>query len=273
MLRANVARLTELARAVERVQARQDFYAETGISRFQRLRSPAGPVLALEGLRLHHRGHDTSAFLTVRQLHLHPGDCVFLSGRNGCGKSSLMKAIAGLWPYGEGRVSLRKGARLFLAGQETDLPDRLTLKGLVTYPEHPEQHSDIAVAAVLSQADLGGFITCLGDDLHGGRNWRDVLSGGQKQRLVLARILLARPDVLLLDEATAAMDVEAAMNFHLTLREHLPQAAILSVLHGDDPPCDPDGAPFYSAALEIRNGMADLRPIMADEPAVRLAAE
>ncbi|MBU3029004.1 ATP-binding cassette domain-containing protein [Paracoccus sp. XHP0099] len=273
-LRANASRLTEVADAVERVRARQDFYAETGVSRFRRDRRPSGPVLALEGLNLHHRGHDTPAFLTVPKLRLYPGDRIYLSGQNGCGKSSLLKAVAGLWPYGEGRVSLREGASLFFAGQEADIPDRMMLKALVTYPDHPEEHSDIAAAAALSRVGLGHFINSLEHDLYQGRNWRDVLSGGQKQRLVLARILLARPDILLLDEATAALDTDAAMEFHLILRDSLPQTAILSVLHSEYPPCDPDGEPFYSAALEIRDGMAQLRPSLASGYiAVRHAAE
>lgn len=273
-LRANASRLTEVARAVERVRARQDFYAETGLSRFDRQRRPSGPVLALEGLRLHHRGHDSTAFLVLPHLRLDPGQRVYVSGRNGCGKSSLLKAVAGLWPYGEGRVALRAGARLFLAGQEVDIPDRMSLKALVTYPDHPEQHSDIAAAAALSRVDLGGFINSLEAELYQGRNWRDVLSGGQKQRLVLARILLARPDLLLLDEATAALDSDAEMDFHMILSECLPETAVLAVLHGEYPPCDPDGTPFYSAVLEIRNGRAELRPgLTSDYPAVRHAAE
>lgn len=273
-LRAHAARLSELARAIERVKARQDFYAETGISRFRRIGRRDGPVLALDELRLYHRGHDLPAFLNLKQLHLNPGQWVLVAGQNGSGKSSLLKAVAGLWPYGEGQVSLREGARLFFAGQDCDIPDRLTLKALVTYPDHPEAHSDLAVAAMLSHVKLGSFIPDLTEDLCQGRNWRDVLSGGQKQRLILARILLAKPDILLLDETTAAMDPEAAMAFHLTLREFLPQSVILSVLHGEYPPCDPDGVPFYTAALRIRNGMAELRPdLISGYPAVRHAAE
>ncbi|SNS59857.1 ABC transporter ATP-binding protein/permease [Tropicimonas sediminicola] len=273
MLRANSARLTEVARAIERVRQRQDFYAETGVSRFERVRTESGPVLAMENLSLNHRGHDTQAFLTVPRMALYPGERVYLRGQNGCGKSSLLKAVAGLWPYGEGRVKMRDGAEIFFAGQEPDIPDRLTLKALVAYPDYPEQHSDIAAAHALSRVGLGDFINCLEDDLYQGKNWRNVLSGGQKQRLVLARILLAKPRILLLDEATSALDVNAAVDFHLTLCECLPETAILAVLHGETVPHDPDGDPFYSSVLEIRNGIGQLRPIVATGYAARHAAE
>ena len=260
-LRANSGRLTELAQAIERVRARREFYAETGISAFDRDRRPDGPLLALEGLALHHRGHDAPAFMSVARLGLYPGDRVCLRGLNGCGKSSLLKAVAGLWPYGRGRIILRDGARMFFAGQDADLPDRLTLKALVCYPDHPEQHSDIAAAAVLSRVGLGAFIASLDADLYQGRNWRNVFSGGQKQRLVLARILLAQPDILLLDEATSAMDVDAVADFHRTLCECLPNTAVLAVLHGEQLPQDPDGASFYISALDIHDGIGQLSPI------------
>ncbi|WP_116134518.1 ATP-binding cassette domain-containing protein [Tropicimonas sp. IMCC34043] len=274
MLKAHADRLMELAQAVERVRDRKAFYAETGVSRFDRAGVADGSALKVEGLALRHRGHDAPAFLHVPRLVLAAGDRVYLRGQNGCGKSSLLKAVAGLWPYGDGKVAMADGARLFFAGQEPDLPDRMTLKALVSYPDHPETHDDISVAHVLSRVGLGEFIRALEDDLYQGKNWRNVLSGGQKQRLVLARILLMKPDIVLLDEATSALDVNAVVDFHLALCEGLPDAAVLAVLHGDSVPHDPDGMPFYNAVLDISAKVGHLRPVKPPVfAAVRVAAE
>lgn len=267
ILKANATRLTALAQAIERVRDRDRFYAETGISNFKRREILAGPVLSIEGLELCHRGHDALPFVTVPRLVLRRGDRLHISGPSGCGKSSLLKAIAGLWPYGEGRFTVAAGARMFLAPQEADLPERLTLKELVTYPRRAAEFDALAVAEVLSRAGLGGFIRELDHALHQGRPWRDVLSGGQKQRLVLARILLQEPDILLLDEAISALDPKGAADFHLALTERLPAAVVLSVLHTDAVPADPFGKPFYNRTLEVGprlamvSGFAEAGPV------------
>jgi len=252
VLRANATRLTALAAAIERVRDRDRFYAETGRSDFRRREIITGPMLAIEGLELCHRGHDAVPFITVPRLVLREGDRVHVSGPSGSGKSSLLKAIAGLWPYGEGGVGIAAGARVFLAAQEADLPDHLTLHQLVTYPRRGRDFDTLAVAEVLSHTGLGGFIRDLDRELRDGQPWRDVFSGGQKQRLVLARILLQEPDILLLDEATSALDTKAAAEFHRSLDERLPAAIVLSVLHSASVPVDTFGRPFYNRTLEVR---------------------
>ena len=274
MLRANATRLTELADAIERVRDRDRFYAETGIRDFRRREIIAGPMLAIEGLELCHRGHDALAFITVPRLVLRRGDRLQISGPSGCGKSSLLKAVAGLWPYGAGRVSVDAGARIFMAAQEPDLPDHLTLRELVTYPHAAVSFEALVVAESLSRAGLGSFIRELEDVLHDGRPWRDVLSGGQKQRLVLARMLVQEPDILLLDEATSALDKEASADFHQALLERLPAAVVLSVLHWNAMPSDGFGRPFYNRVLEIgrpavmNTGFAESETVINLEPPV-----
>ncbi|ARC89071.1 hypothetical protein B5V46_10850 [Rhodovulum sp. MB263] len=273
-LRANAGRLTELAAAIERVRARQEFYAETGISRFERSRDAKGALVEISGLALCHRGHDATPFVELPRLRLGRGDRIYLRGANGSGKSSILKAVAGLWPYGEGRVALAGGARLFFAGQEPDLPERMSLKSLVCYPDPAEKHADLVVARVLFRAGLQDFVTEMHSDLYHGKTWRTVFSGGQKQRLVLARILLMRPDILLLDEATSALDVNASVDFHDALCEELPKAAVIAVLHGETLPYDPDGRPFYTAMLDIAQGVGRVRPVMPPSlAAARHAAE
>jgi ABC-type uncharacterized transport system fused permease/ATPase subunit len=254
-LKANAYRLTALAQAVERVRDQDRFYAETGRSNFTRREIIDGPTLALEELALCHRGHDAVAFVTVPRLVLHAGDRLHVRGPSGAGKTSLLKAVAGLWPYGEGRVAVAAGARMFLAGQEPDLPDRLTLRELATYPRGAGDVDALEVAEALSRAGLGEFIRELEDELYEGTPWRDVLSGGQKQRLVLARILLEKPDIVLLDEATSALDPRAADDFHLALSERIPDATILAVLHAGNLPTDPFGEPFYNRVLDIVDGL------------------
>lgn len=269
VLRANAARLTALAAAVERVRDRDRFYAETGRSAFNRRDIVAGPMLELDGLELCHRGHDVLPFVRVPRLVLRRGDRLHVSGPSGCGKSSLLKAVAGLWPYGEGGIGVAAGARVFLAAQEPDLPDHLSLGHLVTYPRRAADYDRLHVADVLSRAGLGGFIRDLDEVLHAGRPWRDVLSGGQKQRLVLARMLFQEPDILLLDESTSALDAHAAADFHLALDERLPDTVILSVLHTSAPPVDPAGRPFYNQTLVLTPSVALASSVPEPDPALR----
>ena len=271
VLRANAARLTALAAAIERVRDRDRFYGETGRSAFRRRELVAGPMVALETLELCHRGHDAVPFVRVPRLVLFRGDRIQVSGPSGCGKSSLLKAVAGLWPYGGGGIGLAAGARVFLAAQEPDLPDHLTLKHLVSYPRREADFDTLAVADALSRAGLGAFIRDLDAVLHDGRPWRDVLSGGQKQRLVLARILLQEPDIVLLDEATSALDAKAAADFHLALEERLPDAVVLSILHTSTVTADAFGAPFYNQTLMLGPPLANASVVPA-QPALGLAA-
>ncbi|GAB5375827.1 MAG: ABC transporter ATP-binding protein/permease [Acuticoccus sp.] len=257
-LKANALRLNEVADAIDRADDQRVFYGETGVHAFRHLSQDRALGLTLRHVALNHRGHEAEPFLTVPHIRLRAGQWAYVRGRNGCGKSSLLKAIAGLWPYGSGDIVLPQGASLFFAGQDPDLPPRLTLKELVAYPHFGEAFSDVEVAATLAEVGLGAFIRDMDEVLYHGKPWNNVFSGGQRQRLVLARILVQRPDVLLLDEACSALDPGAVLEFHRLIKERCPDAIVLSIMHEPEPPVSPSGKPFYDSLVYIENGQADL---------------
>lgn len=264
-LRANVNRVVELADAIERVQDAQTFYRETGISEFRYDQQPAERGLSVQGLELMFAGKEAQPFLRVARLSIKPGQWIFVRGPSGSGKSCLIKALNGLWPYGRGRVIMPEGMKALYACQDTRLP-QASLKQLIAMPEDEHEHRDLEVAAIMSAVGLSDFIPSMGNPFYRGRRWDDVLSGGQKQKVVLARILLHTPDVLFLDEATAALDPEAKTEFHRLVRQYCPKATVLSVMHEQTPPTDSLGRPFYHAILNIENGRAGLEPVVMPAP-------
>jgi ABC-type uncharacterized transport system fused permease/ATPase subunit len=264
-LKANAKRMTDLAQAIEDVQKPEEFYRLTGHSDFNYSRQHAVFGLTVRQLELMHQGEDAKPFLEVTNLRFRRGEWTFLKGESGCGKTSLIKAINGLWPYGRGDIALPEGVRSFYAAQEVKLP-RLSLKALVCLPGDCEDHSDARAAAALHKAGLGSFIEYLEDECREGRPWDLVLSGGQKQKLVLARILLHKPDLLFLDEATGALDPAGKIAFHQALKEECPGLTLISVMHEMEAPRSPSGTPFYNSVVTFEDGHAIKRALGETKP-------
>lgn len=175
-LRANSKRVIEVAIAIENVQEPAEFYRRTGRSEFRRISQNPVFGLAIQNLELTHQGHDTEPFLTVEQLRLRRGEWAFLRGESGCGKTSLLKAINGLWPYGRGTIVMPDGVKTFYAAQDVRLP-QVSLKELVCLPDAPQEHADARVASVLHKAGLGEFIEHLCELSREGKCWDQELSG------------------------------------------------------------------------------------------------
>ncbi|RUU01089.1 ABC transporter ATP-binding protein/permease, partial [Mesorhizobium sp. USDA-HM6] len=234
-LRANSQRVTELANAIEKVQQPQEFYRQTGRSDFSY--ASQNPVfgLTIQKLELAHQGEDATPFLSAANLRFRRGEWTFLKGESGCGKTSLIKAINGLWPYGRGTIVFPEGVMSFYAAQEVKL-QQVSLKQLVCLPGSENDHSDMQVAAALHKAGLGEFIEHLTDESREGKIWDQVLSGGQKQKLVVARIILQQPGLLFLDEATGALDPEGKVAFHEAIKTNCPDVTVISVMHEGEGP-------------------------------------
>ena len=149
-----------------------------------------------------------------------------LQGASGSGKSTIFRAIAGIWPFAQGRLSVPDGARMLFLPQRPYLPQG-TLRRAVAYPEDAARFSEAEITAVLSDVGLASLAAQL--DIDG--SWGRSLSGGEQQRLAIARALLVKPDYLFLDEATASLDQEGEAALYALLRERLPGTAILSIAH------------------------------------------
>lgn len=260
-LRANTKRVTDLAIAIDDVQA-PEFYAQCGTSDFRFEYQAPSLGLAISDLELSHQGLDTTPFLRAPALDFVAGSWTLISGPSGAGKTSLMKAINGLWPYGRGTVVYPDGAGSFFAAQETKLP-RLTLKQLVCLPDADSEHADLAVADALVKAGLGHLIAAINDETREGQPWDLLLSGGQKQMLLLARILLHKPAILFLDEASSALDAKSRVAFHQAIKDYCPDATVISIMHEKEPLLSATGDDFYDQVVALENGVAEMRPLRA----------
>ena len=155
-----------------------------------------------------------------------PGGIYWLSAPSGHGKSTLVKALAGLWRHGAGRVERPEAGFAFLP-QQVYLPLG-SLAAALSYPALPDAFSQEDYRGALESVGLARLWT--EDDAEWLR-LRHALSGGERQRIALARLHLHRPDWIVLDEATSALDGETERMVLAGLRTALPAACFVIVAH------------------------------------------
>ncbi|MFN4166876.1 MAG: ABC transporter ATP-binding protein/permease, partial [Pannonibacter phragmitetus] len=211
-------------------------------------RGPApGGGLALRGVAL--STPQGMRLAPVPDVALRPGQCLWVDGPSGVGKSTLLAALSGLWPFGEGRISMPEGPRLVLPQAPRVFPEGLA--HAASYPLEPEEVGRDAIEAALREVGLGHKLAAL--DLPGAEGFAG-LSMGERQRLALARVFIHRPAVLILDEATSALDARSEVDLLARLRAALPGATIICAAHR---PPDPLGD---YVTLHLTAPDADTRP-------------
>ncbi|MBU6506109.1 MAG: ABC transporter ATP-binding protein/permease [Alphaproteobacteria bacterium] len=194
------------------------------------LRAPQPIRLRREGTGVEMRDLDLdlpdgAPLLRGVSLRVEPGGSLLITGPSGTGKSTLLRAAAGIWPYGKGEVRLGAG-RTFFMPQRPYFPLG-TLKQALAYPALDSAVDETRMTEALERVGLGMLTAHLTDD----QNWPLRLSLGEQQRVAFARVLLAQPDLIFLDEASSAVDEDDEARLYRLLRDRHSDAVIISVGH------------------------------------------
>ena len=180
-------------------------------------------ILQADKLTLHRNNGDI--LLSDVSFRAQSGDSILIRGPSGCGKTSLLRALAGLWPFGSsGHMAGPAREHILFVPQRPYTPQG-SLRRAICYPNiRPDEHQ---LAAALEACRLGYLKELLDTE----DDWQHKLSPGELQRIAFVRILITRPRLVLLDEATAALDEETEAALYRLIRQELPDSIIVSIGH------------------------------------------
>lgn len=216
---ASAGRVMELARALDDIDIGTVMEDETHIAFAE---SDDGSIY-ME--RLSVADNAGRAVIGEASIRIARGEKVLLTGESGSGKSILIRALAGLWPWGSGTIRWPSGASIAFVPQRPYLPHS-TLRSALLYP-HAEEVSDEIIRNAMRRCGLAYLIRKLDDETR----WDQQLSGGERQRVAFARLLIQRPDIIIMDEATSALDDDSQFSLLSLLHEELADATVISVAH------------------------------------------
>ena len=190
------------------------------------IQSQQGDHLALDSLTLYTPNYERMLIKELT-LSLKPGDALLITGDSGCGKSSLLRAIAGLWRTGTGVIHHPPRDEIFFLPQQPYMQTG-TLRSQLIYPSAASSLSDERLLEILVEVHMAELATRVGglDAVH---DWEKLLSVGEQQRLAFGRVLVHQPSVVILDEATSALDSSNETALYERLRQN--GTTLISIAH------------------------------------------
>ncbi|SDD96564.1 ABC transporter ATP-binding protein/permease [Rhodococcus tukisamuensis] len=181
-------------------------------------------ALELSGVQV--RRPDGQSLIADLNLAMAPGDTLVVKGRSGSGKTTLLRSLAAMWPYTEGVIRRPLGDDTLFLSQMPYLPLG-DLRTAVAYPGTPDLLDDEVIRETLRKVQLGNLV----DRLDEQADWVKILSPGEQQRIAFARIVLIRPKLAFLDEATSAVDEGLEYALYDLIRTEVPECMLVSVSH------------------------------------------
>jgi putative ATP-binding cassette transporter len=181
-----------------------------------------GPMVRLSNFEI---GDGTGRpLLSGADLSASRGEALHVHGASSTGKSTLVRVLAGLWPAARGALTLPDRSQVMITPQKSYLPLG-SLRGALLYPDPNLEVSVDRLEAALGKVDLGP-LACRLDEV---ARWDQVLSNGERQRLGMARLLIHKPRVIILDDALSALEESAQTKLLTRLRAELPDATVVSL--------------------------------------------
>ncbi|WP_310416967.1 ABC transporter ATP-binding protein/permease [Chamaesiphon sp. OTE_8_metabat_110] len=206
----------------------------------------------VDGLTLNTPNAEQTLFQNL-SFELTPPQSLLVVGASGCGKSSLLRAIAGLWRNGTGTIESPDYTQaLFLPQQPYMLLG--TLREQLKYPNLRTNITDEEIQSALAIVNLENLSVRMGG-LDAQKDWAAVLSQGEQQRLAFARILLSQPKYVILDEATSALDVTNERRLYELLQSQ--DITYISVGHR------PSLIDYHQTVLDLRSADRDSWQLLA----------
>ena len=190
------------------------------------IQSQLGEHLALKALTLYTPQFERMLIKDLT-LSLKPGDALLITGDSGCGKSSLLRAIAGLWRVGTGVIHHPPRDDIFFLPQQPYMQNG-SLRSQLIYPSTKSNLSDEELLEILADVHMPELADRVGglDTVH---DWEKLLSVGEQQRLAFGRVLVRQPGIVILDEATSALDSSNETSLYERLRSN--GTTLISIAH------------------------------------------